>query len=116
MEAEGFTVAESEWWHFDHRSWHQFPLLDLWTVRHDLSDEFGFTYGQNEYVDNAESQLFERIDHVFGNFAGYEVDKIKVEDVGDDPYDKTPSGLWPSDHAGVAAKISFEKSKPGKGR
>jgi D-alanyl-D-alanine dipeptidase len=29
MEAEGFTVAESEWWHFDHRSWHQFPLLDL---------------------------------------------------------------------------------------
>jgi endonuclease/exonuclease/phosphatase family metal-dependent hydrolase len=94
----------------------QFPLLDLWTVRHDLSDEFGFTYGQNEYVDNAESQLFERIDHVFGNFAGYEVDKIKVEVVGDDPYDKTPSGLWPSDHAGVAAKISFEKSKPGKGR
>ena len=36
-------------------------------------------------------------------------DKIKVEVVGDDPYDKTPSGLWPSDHAGVAAKISFEK-------
>ena len=53
--------------------------------------------------------ILERIDHVFGNFAGYEVDKIKVEVVGDDPYDKTPSGLWPSDHAGVAAKISFEK-------
>ena len=38
-----------------------------------------------------------------------EVDKIKVDVVGDEPYDKTPSGLWPSDHAGVAADISFEK-------
>jgi hypothetical protein len=26
--------------------------------------------------------------------------------VGDKPQDKTPSGLWPSDHAGVFASIS----------
>jgi D-alanyl-D-alanine dipeptidase len=26
MEAEGFTVYEAEWWHFDYRDWRQFPI------------------------------------------------------------------------------------------
>lgn len=29
MEAEGFTVYEVEWWHFDHEDWREYPLLDL---------------------------------------------------------------------------------------
>ncbi|HUP23726.1 MAG TPA: serine hydrolase [Thermoanaerobaculia bacterium] len=29
MEAEGFTVYEAEWWHFDHRDWPLYPILDL---------------------------------------------------------------------------------------
>jgi D-alanyl-D-alanine dipeptidase len=29
MEAEGFTVFEFEWWHFDHRDWTTYPLLNL---------------------------------------------------------------------------------------
>lgn len=29
MEAEGFTVYENEWWHFDFRGWAEYPLLDL---------------------------------------------------------------------------------------
>ena len=28
MEAEGFTVYEFEWWHFDHRDWAQYPILN----------------------------------------------------------------------------------------
>jgi D-alanyl-D-alanine dipeptidase len=28
MEAEGFTVNESEWWHFDHRDWPKYPILN----------------------------------------------------------------------------------------
>jgi zinc D-Ala-D-Ala dipeptidase len=28
MEAEGFAVFESEWWHFDYRHWKEYPLLD----------------------------------------------------------------------------------------
>ena len=28
MEAEGFTVYEFEWWHFDHRDWTQYPILN----------------------------------------------------------------------------------------
>ncbi len=29
MEAEGFTVNEYEWWHFDHRDWKEYPIIDL---------------------------------------------------------------------------------------
>jgi len=29
MEAEGFTVNESEWWHFDYKDWKQYPILNL---------------------------------------------------------------------------------------
>jgi zinc D-Ala-D-Ala dipeptidase len=29
MEAEGFTVYESEWWHFDYRNWREYPLLNI---------------------------------------------------------------------------------------
>lgn len=29
MEAEGFTVYEPEWWHFDYKEWRQYPILDL---------------------------------------------------------------------------------------
>ncbi len=29
MEAEGFTVNEAEWWHFDFRTWADYPILDI---------------------------------------------------------------------------------------
>lgn len=29
MQANGFLTIESEWWHFDHRDWSQFPLADV---------------------------------------------------------------------------------------
>jgi D-alanyl-D-alanine dipeptidase len=29
MEAEGFTVYESEWWHFDYKDWRAYPILNL---------------------------------------------------------------------------------------
>ena len=29
MEAEGFTVYSSEWWHYDYKDWAQYPILDL---------------------------------------------------------------------------------------
>ena len=29
MEAEGFTVYENEWWHFDYRDWRHYPILNL---------------------------------------------------------------------------------------
>ncbi len=29
MEAQGFTVYEAEWWHFDYRDWRHYPILNL---------------------------------------------------------------------------------------
>jgi serine beta-lactamase-like protein LACTB len=28
MEAEGFTVYEEEWWHFDYKDWKKYPILN----------------------------------------------------------------------------------------
>jgi len=29
MEAQGFTVCEAEWWHFDFNGWQDFPISNL---------------------------------------------------------------------------------------
>jgi D-alanyl-D-alanine dipeptidase len=29
MEAEGFTVEPNEWWHFNHKDWPRYPILDV---------------------------------------------------------------------------------------
>jgi D-alanyl-D-alanine dipeptidase len=29
MESEGFTVYESEWWHFDYKDWREYPILNV---------------------------------------------------------------------------------------
>ena len=29
MESEGFTVYESEWWHFDYKDWHEYEILNV---------------------------------------------------------------------------------------
>ena len=29
MEAEGFTVYDAEWWHFDHAAWREYPIMNL---------------------------------------------------------------------------------------
>ncbi len=29
MEAEGFVVYEAEWWHFDHKDWHEYAITNV---------------------------------------------------------------------------------------
>jgi D-alanyl-D-alanine dipeptidase len=29
MESEGFSVYESEWWHFDYKDWREYPILNI---------------------------------------------------------------------------------------
>jgi endonuclease/exonuclease/phosphatase family metal-dependent hydrolase len=70
--------------------------VDTW---HDK--DAGFTCCQAEDLLNADSMLDERIDLVLVRNAGGSF----FTTGGDKPQDKTPSGLWPSDHAGVFARI-----------
>jgi hypothetical protein len=88
-----------------------YQLEDIWDIQFKPPLDEGFTCCQNEYVDNLESELHERIDVIFADFGDLEekLDKAKFEVLGDQPADATPSGLWPSDHAGVAAKIEFDR-------
>jgi endonuclease/exonuclease/phosphatase family metal-dependent hydrolase len=69
----------------------------------------GFTCCENETLSNAAPSLDQRIDFVFyrpeplGPVA--QKTRVGVHLLGDDADDKTVSGLWPSDHAGVFAGI-----------
>ena len=75
--------------------------LDAWTASGG-DPQGGWTCGQDGDLRNEESGLRERIDYVF--VRGAQVSGCRV--VGDGPGDRTSSGLWPSDHAGVVADLA----------
>ena len=62
----------------------------------------GFTCCHRSLLD-AQSTLDHRVDLILlrGAFA---VEDINL--IGNKPSDRTPSGLWPSDHAGIVAKLA----------
>ena len=82
-----------------------YALDDIWASREPMTTDPGYTFGQNETVDNPESLMFERIDYIFANFGDLVPEKIKFDVLGEEKADMTPSGLWPSDHAGVVADL-----------
>lgn len=87
----------------------EYGLADVWNIQNKPPADGGFTFGQSELVDNSTSTLDERIDVILADFGELVPEKIKAEVLGDEPTDMTPTGLWPSDHAGVAVKLSFER-------
>jgi len=68
----------------------------------------GFTFSQAEDLLNPVSSLTRRIDLVQYR-GGFGIKDVQV--VGADPADRTPSGLWPSDHAGVVATLTLPQDK-----
>lgn len=69
-----------------------------------VGDGPGFTHEQAPDLLNAVSKLIERVDYIlFKN--GWE--PIKAELVGESQTDRTETGLWPSDHAGVFASLDL---------
>lgn len=73
-------------------------FVDSWSQAH--PGDPGFTCCQDANLLNPASKLSERIDLVLfrGNFSA-----INVDIVGNNSANRTISGLWPSDHAGVVA-------------
>jgi endonuclease/exonuclease/phosphatase family metal-dependent hydrolase len=84
-------------------------LADAWVVVH--GPEGGFTSGQTDDLDLPESRLDHRIDYVLYQPAGLRATRAEV--LGEEQRDRTPPlpgapfGLWPSDHAGVAAALGL---------
>lgn len=84
-------------------------FVDVWSVGRPRGD--GFTANQTADLTNAESQLFHRIDLVLyrdeGTANGHSFrGAVHAERLGEEQADRTTSNLWPSDHAGVFARLS----------
>lgn len=79
--------------------------LDAWLLQKKYDE--GYTSGFDEYVSDPTAELTERIDIIFLDPLDLAIDKVKCDVVGDEVSDMTAGGLWPSDHAGVVAKVKF---------
>ena len=79
-------------------------FTDAWSLRPGTPP--GFTCCEQGDLSNLESTHFKRIDVIFTNVVPT---RAKANIVGVDQEERTPEGLWPSDHAGVAAELWFSK-------
>jgi endonuclease/exonuclease/phosphatase family metal-dependent hydrolase len=77
-------------------------FADAWTERH--PNRNGFTCCQSAKLQNPRSRLSARIDLILHRGA---VSVLRIRRVGQTATDRTPSGLWPSDHAGVSATLQL---------
>lgn len=69
-------------------------------------NESGNTCCQDDNILNEVSDLTVRIDQIFVRNMDISLPVLSFT-VGDKPSDRLPSGLWPSDHAGVVAQFTF---------
>jgi endonuclease/exonuclease/phosphatase family metal-dependent hydrolase len=77
-------------------------LVDTWVQANGSAP--GFTHGFGELLDDPDTSGFDtRIDHVLTRGAAAPASKAKL--TGLDADNRTPSGLWPSDHAGVVTTL-----------
>jgi endonuclease/exonuclease/phosphatase family metal-dependent hydrolase len=83
-------------------------FVDAWPLKR--APDPGLTCCQAANVLNPTSQVDRRIDLVLFRGA-FEVLDIRL--VGQTPSDRTPSGLWPSDHAGLVATLRIPRTSGG---
>ncbi len=86
--------------------------VDAWTRNLLVSEGSGFTCCHDADLRNEEVKLDRRIDlvmvrNVGGFLRGRRIGPVFAFVVGDELDDRTPSGLWPSDHAGVVAQLKI---------
>jgi hypothetical protein len=81
-------------------------FTDAWSVTH--PEELGNTFGHEPLLLNTTVDLTQRIDLVlFRGSLSNSLSALDADVVGDELDDRTPSGLWPSDHAGLMARIGL---------
>lgn len=84
--------------------------LDAWSHRVSDGSDPGFTVNHDNDLRNDFVDLDRRIDFILvrnqpGRAPRSAIGAIFATVVGDELQDRTPSGLWPSDHAGVVARM-----------
>ncbi|WP_344046226.1 endonuclease/exonuclease/phosphatase family protein [Streptomyces thermoalcalitolerans] len=78
---------------------------DAWRAVHGPGG--GFTARQDPDLRNLPSKLDHRIDYVF--YQPSRLSAVAAEVIGDRPNERTPNGLWPSDHAGLAVTLRLRQ-------
>lgn len=86
-------------------------FLDTWTRNRRTDQGAGLTWGHTPDLRNPNDQFTQRLDLVFvraPGLGGALLDlEVSSEVWGDQLADRTPSGLWPSDHAAVIADLGL---------
>ncbi len=85
---------------------------DIWTENWLKYNPDGFTSGHDYDLLNPVANFTERIDFIFVRkesrfFPKPVIGPVFAIVVGDEQFNRTPSGLWPSDHGGVVARFRF---------
>lgn len=83
-------------------------FVDVWTRNLTKSEGEGFTFQHDLNLRNEADTLDQRIDLIFvRNLVRGQtlLGPVRAKVWGDELAERTPSGLWPSDHAGVIARI-----------
>ena len=95
-------------------------FVDVWTRNLFWWNPMGYTSGfegdllYGPWLDDPNDTLEKRIDLIFARSniwwkTWQIIGPVFAVVVGDDPEDMTPTGLWPSDHAGVVARLNIPR-------
>ena len=95
-------------------------FVDVWTRNLLWWNEMGYTSGfeadllNGPWLDDPNDTLEKRIDLIFVRsnvwYNNWQfIGPVFAVVVGDNPHDMTPTGLWPSDHAGVVARLTIPR-------
>jgi endonuclease/exonuclease/phosphatase family metal-dependent hydrolase len=87
-------------------------FADVWALAPGTPPGGGFTCCQDSSLRNETTELDQRIDFVLVRSADEPISDaapgrgfFRFELLGADPWSRTAGGLWPSDHAGLAAGV-----------
>jgi hypothetical protein len=91
-------------------------FIDAWDLRAGTTDP-GFTCCHSTDLSSDSDPLNRRLDHVFVRHFGDlwsqgGANPVRAQLIGDEAGDKTASGLWPSDHAGMV--VTLQLPRPGR--
>jgi hypothetical protein len=83
-------------------------FADVWEYNLKGNEGPGYTSPFSAALLDPDPNLYQRLDLIFAKNFGLPIGPVQAEVIGIRQKDRTPSGLWPSDHAGVAARLHFK--------
>ena len=88
-------------------------FVDLWTLRNGRSPaEFTCCHGDDETLRDPNDGLEKRIDYILARPASdYAMGPVTFSIFGDNLSERTATGMWPSDHAGLFAGLVLQKAR-----